>query len=165
MAWQQLLQPAAGMASLAGVMDLNVDPGSSGQFFLGFSANPTMLSAGRSGGIRHESAVLHFVRVAWGGEDVHEGVSGVSPSSACAAMQPDPSTATPAAVERPKRQPSPIGEVRADHGHRSRDNYQHLVFCNPAGPGNRLYAEASDRRQMGWPARRAGRSAPPAWRR
>ena len=91
MAWQQLLQPAAGMASLAGVMDLNVDPGSSGQFFLGFSANPTMLSAGRSGGIRHESAVLHFVRVAWGGEDVHEGVSGVSPSSACAAMQPGPS--------------------------------------------------------------------------
>jgi hypothetical protein len=35
---------------------------------------------------------------------------------------------------------------------RSRNNYQHLVFCNPAGPGNRLYAEATDRRQMGWPA-------------
>ena len=112
MAWQQLLQPAAGMASLAGVMDLNVDPGSSGQFFLGFSANPTMLSAGRSGGIRHESAVLHFVRVAWGGEEVEQDVCGLSPSSACATMQPGPSAATPAAAEPPKRSPSPVSEVR-----------------------------------------------------
>ena len=36
--------------------------------------------------------MLHFVRAAWGGEEVEQDVCGLSPSSACAAMQPGPST-------------------------------------------------------------------------
>ena len=61
--------------------------------------------------------MLYFVRAAWGGEEVEEveqDVCGLSPSSACATMQPGPSAATPAAAERPKRSPSPVSEVRFD---------------------------------------------------